>query len=150
MTAFIALVAGLLFGLGLLLSGMTNPANVMTFLDVTGAWRPSLALTMAAAVAIALPAFAIVRTRGRSLRGIAVPPLDRPRVDRPLLLGSAIFGAGWGLSGICPGPGLILLVSGDPRAYVFVVGIAVGVFAAGAVVRRGGDLVVGAAPSQRP
>ena len=131
MTAVVALVAGLLFGLGLLLSGMTDPANIIAFLDVTGAWRPSLALTMTAAFAVALPAFTFARVRGVSLRNVLIPQNDRFRIDRPLLLGSAIFGAGWGLSGICPGPGLMLLAGGDTRAYLFVAGVAVGVFAAG-------------------
>jgi uncharacterized membrane protein YedE/YeeE len=134
-TAVIALVAGVLFGLGLLVSGMSNPANVLAFLDVTGDWRPSLAFTMAAAVAIALPAFAIARVRGTSLRQHAIPPIDRFRIDRSLVLGSAIFGVGWGLSGICPGPGLILLASGDSRAYVFAVGVALGIFAARGIAR---------------
>lgn len=131
MTAVVALVAGLLFGLGLLVSGMTNPANIIAFLDVTGAWRPSLALTMTAAFAVALPAFTIARIRGVSLRNVPISLNDRFRIDRPLLLGSAIFGVGWGLSGICPGPGLMLLAGGDTRAYIFVAGVAVGVYAAG-------------------
>jgi uncharacterized membrane protein YedE/YeeE len=150
MTAVIALAAGVLFGFGLLLSGMTNPANVTAFLDVTGAWQPSLALTMAAAVAIALPAFAFVRIRGRSLRGISVPPIDRLRVDGSLVLGSAVFGAGWGLSGICPGPGLMLLVSGDSRAFLFTAGVAFGVFAAGAIARRDSGATPGAASPPVP
>lgn len=135
MTAVIALVAGGLFGLGLLVSGMTNPANVLAFLDVTGDWRPSLAFTMAAAVAIALPAFGIARARGTSLRQHAISPIDRFRVDRSLVAGSAVFGVGWGLSGICPGPGLILLASGDPRAYVFAAGVTLGIFAARGIAR---------------
>lgn len=135
MTALIALVAGVLFGLGLLVSGMTNPANVLAFLDIAGDWRPSLAFTMAAAVAIALPAFAIARARGSSLRQHAIPPTDRFRIDRSLVVGSAVFGVGWGLSGICPGPGLILLASGDPRAYVFAAGVALGTFAARGIAR---------------
>lgn len=150
MTAVIALIAGLLFGLGLLVSGMTNPANVVAFLDVTGAWRPSLAYTMAAAVSMALPAFAIVRARGTALRGIAVRRAGRLRIDAALLLGSAIFGAGWGLSGICPGPGLILLVSGDSRAYIFLAGVASGVLAAAAVAHRGGERAPSAAQSELP
>lgn len=129
MTALVALLAGLLFGAGLLISGMTNPANIIGFLDVAGHWQASLAITMAAAVAVAMPAFAVVRRRGRSLRGRTVTPIDRTRLDAPLLLGSAVFGIGWGLSGICPGPGLILLTSGDVRAFVFVVGATLGTVA---------------------
>jgi uncharacterized membrane protein YedE/YeeE len=126
MTAVVALIAGLLFGIGLLLSGMTNPANVVAFLDVTGVWRPSLAYTMAGAVVVALPAFTLIRRRGRSLRGRPIRPIDRTRMDSPLLLGSAMFGIGWGLSGICPGPALILLTTGDPRAWVFFAGLVLG------------------------
>jgi hypothetical protein len=150
MTAVIALVAGLLFGLGLLLSGMTNPANIIAFLDVTGAWRPSLALTMTAAFAVALPAFTVARIRGVSLRNLLIPQSDRFRIDRPLLLGSTIFGVGWGLSGICPGPGLMLLAGGDSRAYIFVLGVAAGVFAAGRFSRLRNGTVTGDVRTNRP
>ena len=131
MTALVALVAGLLFGSGLLLSGMTNPANIIAFLDVGGTWRPALAFTMAGAIAIALPAFALVRARGTSLIGVATSFASRTEIDRPLLLGSAVFGVGWGLSGICPGPGLIVLASGDGRAFAFVGGMVLGMITAG-------------------
>jgi uncharacterized membrane protein YedE/YeeE len=127
MTGFIALAVGIVFGSGLMLSGMTNPANVLAFLDVTGDWHPALMFTMAAAIAVALPAYAIARRRGRSLRG---DPIGGPeyRIDGPLLVGSAIFGVGWGLSGICPGPGLILLSSGSLNAVIFVGGVVAGIF----------------------
>jgi len=131
-TALLSLIAGILFGAGLLLSGMTNPANVIAFLDLTGAWRPSLAFTMASAIAVALPAYAIVRARGASLRGAAVPARDRSRIDWPLLLGSAIFGVGWGLSGICPGPGVVLLAGGTAQAVAFVTGLIGGALLEGA------------------
>lgn len=137
MTAVIALLAGMLFGAGLLLSGMTNPANIIAFLDVAGHWQVSLVLTMAAAIVVALPAFAYVRRRGRSLGGNPIVAIDRLLIDRPLLLGSAIFGIGWGLSGICPGPGLVLLTSLDPRAFVFVAGVSVGALAM-TLARRSG------------
>lgn len=127
MTALVALLAGMLFGAGLLLSGMTNPANVLAFLDVTGEWRPSLLYTMAAAIAVAAPAFAVVRRRGTSLRGDVVAAW-KSRVDARLLAGSAIFGIGWGLSGICPGPGLVLLATGTVQALAFVGGVLAGTF----------------------
>jgi uncharacterized membrane protein YedE/YeeE len=126
-----ALIAGLLFGAGLLLSGMTNPSNVYAFLDVTGHWQPSLAFTMAAAVAVALPAYQLAHRRQRSLLGIAIEWPDRLRIDRSLVLGSAIFGIGWGLSGICPGPGLILLTRPGLHAAAFFVGIVLGSLVAG-------------------
>jgi uncharacterized membrane protein YedE/YeeE len=130
MNALVALLAGLLFGTGLLLSGMTDPANVLGFLDVTGAWRPGLALVMAGAVALALPAFAFVRHRGRSLRGVVLLKTNQLNIDQPLLLGSSVFGIGWGLSGICPGPGVILLASGVPGASIFAISLIVGIYAA--------------------
>jgi hypothetical protein len=136
-TTLVALIAGLLFGSGLLVSGMTNPSNVIAFLDIGGAWRPALAFTMAAAVGIALPACAVVRSRGTSLRGAVVALASRRRIDGSLLLGSAVFGVGWGLSGICPGPGLIVLASGDWRAFAFVGGLVLGMISTGAV--RDGD-----------
>ena len=137
MTTLVALVAGLLFGSGLLLSGMTNPANVVAFLDFGGAWRPALAFTMAGAIAVALPAYAIVRARGTSLRGVVVALASRTRIDRPLLVGSAVFGVGWGWSGMCPGPGLIVLASGDWRAFAFVGGMVFGMLASGALREAG-------------
>src|SRR3984885_13537624 len=111
MTAIVAFLAGALFGCGLLLSGMTNPANVMAFLDVTGDWRPALAFTMAAAVAVALPAYALTRNHGTSLRGHAIRTIDGTRLDSSLLLGSAIFGVGWVWGGIGQVPGLFLFPS---------------------------------------
>ena len=114
-----ALFAGLLFGGGLLLSGMTDPANVLGFLDFFGAWRPQLALVMAAAVSVTAPAFLFVRRRGRGVRGDRIELPDRLRIDGPLVLGAALFGIGWGLSGICPGPGIVLLSTGSGIAFVF-------------------------------
>jgi uncharacterized membrane protein YedE/YeeE len=129
MTALFALVAGLLFGGGLLLSGMTDPANVLAFLDVGGQWSPSLAFTMAAAISVALPAFAFARRTGRSLRGVTLDATDRARIDGSLIWGSSLFGIGWGLSGVCPGPGIILVATGAPHAIVFAIGYVVGVYA---------------------
>jgi uncharacterized protein len=125
-----ALIAGLLFGAGLLVSGMTNPSNVYAFLDVTGHWQPSLAFTMAAAVAVALPAYHLAHRRARSVLGMRIAWPDRFTIDRPLVLGSAIFGIGWGLSGICPGPGLVLLTRPGLHAVSFFVGIVLGSVAA--------------------
>jgi len=131
MTALIALVAGLLFGAGLLLSGMTDPANVLSFLDIGGSWSPSLALTLSAAVAVALPAFAIATRRGRSLTGAVMAVSRRAPIDAKLLWGSSLFGIGWGLAGVCPGPGLILVASGAPGAIVFGIGYVIGVYSVG-------------------
>lgn len=123
-----ALVAGLLFGYGLLVSGMTDPANVLGFLDIFGEWRPQLAFVMGAAVLTAAPSFWFVRHNRRNLLGAAVELPDRRRIDRPLLSGAAIFGVGWGLSGICPGPGLVLLASGNGMAYLFMAAVIAGMW----------------------
>ena len=115
-----ALIAGLLFGSGLLVSGMLEPANVLGFLDVFGEWRPQLALVMGGAIVVAAPAFMYLRRRGRNVFGEATELPDRRRIDAPLLLGATVFGLGWGLVGICPGPGIALLATRDTRVFWFV------------------------------
>jgi len=107
-----AALSGLLFGLGLAVSGMADPDKVLAFLDPLGAWDPSLALVMGGALAVALPGFAWVRRRGHALCGVLQLPTNT-RVDRDLLLGAAIFGIGWGLAGYCPGPALAGLGRGS-------------------------------------
>jgi uncharacterized membrane protein YedE/YeeE len=123
-----ALVAGLLFGAGLLVSGMTNPANVLGFLDIFGEWRPQLAFVMGAAVVTAAPSFWFVRRSQRSLLGAPVDLPDRRRIDKLLLAGATMFGVGWGLSGICPGPGIVLLASGHGMAYLFMGAVIAGMW----------------------
>src|SRR5258705_2523963 len=98
--------AGFVFGLGLLASGMANPAKVLGFLDLAGAWDPSLALVMAGAVAVGAGAFAFMKKRTRTLLGAPVLLPGARGIDRRLILGSLVFGVGWGLAGICPGPPL--------------------------------------------
>jgi len=124
-----ALLAGMLFGLGLLLSRMCDPQRVLAFLDVAGHWNPALAFTMGGAILVAAPAYWYVRRRHRDLRGQATTLPNRFKVDPPLIAGSAVFGIGWGLSGICPGPGLLLLTGGSVQSVVFVVGVVAGFFA---------------------
>lgn len=122
---------GVLFGVGLLVSGMTDPSRVLAFLDVAGAWNPALALVMGAAVGVALPGFALVKRRGVSVLG---DPVELPggfRIDARLLCGAAIFGLGWGLSGICPGPALVLLGQTPARAGAFVAALIAGAWIAG-------------------
>ncbi|PJK07050.1 hypothetical protein CO610_09455 [Lysobacteraceae bacterium NML95-0200] len=104
MKPIIALIAGLLFGLGLAISGMANPYKVQNFLDLAGHWDPSLALVMAAALAITTPGFWLLRRRERAFSGDAMPTPANGEISRPLLIGSALFGIGWGLAGYCPGP----------------------------------------------
>jgi uncharacterized membrane protein YedE/YeeE len=124
-----ALIAGILFGSGLLLSRMCDPQRVLAFLDVAGEWNPALAFTMGGAILIAVPAFWYVRSRHRNLLGEATELPDRFKINSALVVGSAIFGLGWGLSGICPGPSLLLLTGGSVRSVVFVVGVIAGFFA---------------------
>jgi uncharacterized protein len=118
-----ALLAGILFGSGLLLSRMCDPQRVLGFLDVAGRWNPALAFTMGGAIFIATPAFFYVRRRRVDLLGVITQLPDRFKIDRRLITGSAIFGIGWGLSGICPGPGLLLLTGGTVQSVVFVCGL---------------------------
>ena len=121
-----ALLAGTLFGLGLAVSGMTDPDKVLNFLDIGGHWDPSLALVMAAALAVAIPGHAWVRKRGRSSCGDALQLPDNTRIDARLLLGSVLFGVGWGIAGFCPGPALANLARGTSDALVFFISLLAG------------------------
>src|SRR6185436_12701979 len=131
-----ALFAGILFGAGLVISGMTDPANVLGFLDLFGEWRPQLAVVMAGAALAAAPAYLYVRRRHRSLLGEDVTLPDRTKIDAPLLTGAAIFGIGWGLAGICPGPGIALLASGRPMAWIFFAAVCPGLVLGPLLLRR--------------
>ena len=124
-----ALVAGLLFGTGLLISGMADPAIVLAFLDVGGDWNPALAFTMGGAIAVLAPVAYLVRRRRSRGVGSGGPAVTPKRIDRPLVIGAIIFGVGWGLSGICPGPGLLLLTTLAPGALVFIGAMLVGMVA---------------------
>jgi uncharacterized membrane protein YedE/YeeE len=124
-----ALLAGLLFGSGLLLSRMCDPQRVLAFLDVAGRWNPALAFTMGGAIIVAAPAFLYVRRRHVDLRGRTAELPNRFTIDRRLIIGSAIFGVGWGLSGICPGPALLLLTGGTIQSIVFICGVVAGFYA---------------------
>ncbi|GGP24647.1 DUF6691 family protein [Silvimonas amylolytica] len=126
MSILFAALSGLVFGLGLILSGMANPAKVTGFLDLAGLWDPSLALVMGGAIAVALPLFRLARKRTQAVTG---DPFQWPRkthIDKPLLLGALIFGAGWGLAGICPGPALVLVGAGIPQGIAFTVAMLAG------------------------
>lgn len=121
-----AFIAGLLFGLGLLVSGMADPHKVLGFLDLAGAWDPSLALVMGGAVGVGLLPFALARHRERSWLGepMRLPVLTR--IDARLVVGSLLFGVGWGLAGLCPGPALLLFSLAQPKAVGFVAAMLVG------------------------
>lgn len=115
-----ALLAGLVFGLGLILAGMTDPGKVLGFLDLAGAWDPTLACVMGGAILVGAPAFRYAGTRPTTLLGSALHLPGNRVIDHRLLLGALTFGVGWGLAGICPGPALALVASGAPQVLLFV------------------------------
>ncbi|MBO0493858.1 YeeE/YedE family protein [Pseudomonas sp. Marseille-Q1929] len=121
-----ALMAGLIFGLGLYLSGMTDPAKVLAFLDLAGDWDPSLALVMAGALAVSSVAFFFARRRQVSLLGAPLQIPTNRKIDRRLVLGSLLFGMGWAIAGLCPGPALALLLTGHWQVVVFTLAMLVG------------------------
>jgi uncharacterized protein len=126
MTVFTSLLAGLVFGLGLIVSGMANPAKIQGFLDLAGRWDPSLAFVMAGAIAVGVIAFAMANKRTVSFIGAEMKLPAARHIDRRLVVGSVLFGIGWGLVGFCPGPGLVALGMGEPKAVVFVAAMLVG------------------------
>lgn len=117
---------GLLFGLGLLLSGMTDPGKVLGFLDLFGTWDPSLALVMGGAIAVGFFAFALARKRTTNILGGALHLPTSKEIDKRLVIGGLTFGAGWGLAGFCPGPGIVSMASGQTKAALFVAAMIVG------------------------
>lgn len=119
-------LAGLLLGLGLILSGMANPGKVVGFLDVTGAWDPSLGLVMGGGLIVGAIGFALLRQQRKTLLG---EPLNLPEnrvINLRLIAGSVLFGIGWGLTGICPGPGLVLLGAGVDAGVVYILALLAG------------------------
>ena len=126
MSQLFALLSGLVFGIGLILAGMTNPLKVKAFLDLAGAWDPSLALVMGGAIALGVFVFARAAKRERSWTGTPMEIPDIRTIDTRLVLGGVLFGAGWGIGGFCPGPALVALGSGMGAAAVFVLAMVVG------------------------
>ena len=126
MATALALFAGLLFGIGLIVSGMANPAKVQGFLDLAGPWDPSLAFVMMGAIAIGALAFRLARRRQLSFLGLPLQWPANTQVTLRLLLGSAAFGVGWGLAGFCPGPALVALGAGYAKAGGFVAAMVLG------------------------
>jgi uncharacterized protein len=120
------LAAGLVFGLGLIAAGMTDPDKVLAFLDLAGAWDPSLALVMGGAIAVALVPFAWVKRQGRTLAGEPVQWPAARGIDARLLLGGLLFGIGWGLAGLCPGPAVVALAAGLSDVWMFVLAMLAG------------------------
>ncbi|MBM3407494.1 MAG: hypothetical protein FJY25_09190 [Betaproteobacteria bacterium] len=117
---------GLLFGVGLILAGMTDPAKVIGFLDLAGAWDPSLAFVMGGAILVGLFAFGVAKRRTTSVFGGAMQLPTSRDIDRRLVAGSLMFGAGWGLAGFCPGPALVSVGAGQPKAVVFTLAMLLG------------------------
>ena len=117
---------GILFGLGLMISGMSNPQKILNFLDITGKWDPSLLFVMGGAVVVGLAGFYIVSQRSVAFFGGALHIPARRAITKPLLIGSFIFGTGWGIAGFCPGPALVSLGSGQLKALVFVIAMLLG------------------------
>lgn len=126
MLVFASWLSGLVFGLGLIVSGMANPAKVLGFLDLTGAWDPSLAFVMGGAIGVGMVAFFVAGRRKRSLLGAEMKLPTARHIDRRLVLGGLAFGVGWGVAGFCPGPALVAVGMGEPKALVFVAAMLVG------------------------
>ena len=122
----IGLLAGLLFGIGLLISGMTDPTKVQGFLDVFGAWDISLALVMSGGLIVAIVGVQLAKRQQSSWIGTLIELPSKTTINKKLLIGAMLFGIGWGLVGICPGPGIVLLGTGQWQAYVFIPAMIVG------------------------
>ena len=122
----IGLLAGLLFGFGLLISGMTDPVKVQGFLDVFGAWDISLALVMGGGLAVAIIGVQLAKRQQSSWIGTLIEMPTKTTINKKLLIGAMLFGIGWGLVGICPGPGIVLLGTGQWQAYVFIPAMIIG------------------------
>lgn len=119
-------IVGLLFGLGLLLSGMTDPGKVQSFLDLAGAWDPSLAFVMGGGILVGVVAFGLAKKRTTNFLGGALHLPTATHIDKGLVLGGLLFGAGWGLAGFCPGPALVSMAAGQDKALVFVLAMLLG------------------------
>jgi uncharacterized membrane protein YedE/YeeE len=138
MRRLMAFLAGLIFGIGLLTAGMANPAKVLAFLDLGGAWDPSLALVMAAAIGMAFLPFSWARTQHVSVLGAPMQLPGKRELDRRLIGGSLLFGIGWGIAGICPGPAVAILLTGRWQVLLFVAAMLVGMLVFAALERRRG------------
>ena len=122
----VAFLSGLIFGIGLILSRMADPAKVLNYLDITGNWDPSLAFVMIGAIAVGLVGFYLARKRPASLLDTPIQLPTATRIDKRLVLGSSLFGTGWGLAGICPGPAIVTLSAGMAPALIFVISMLFG------------------------
>ncbi|MFM7028125.1 MAG: DUF6691 family protein [Chakrabartia sp.] len=132
----IAFIMGLIFGVGLLVSGMTSPDRVRGFLDIAGQWDPSLAFVMGGAVLTAMPLFRLSRARAKPIAGDAFDSPATMRIDPRLVGGAALFGMGWGLVGICPGPALVGFALNPSAIFVFVAAMVAGLTFSSRVLRK--------------
>ena len=126
MNIFFSWLTGLIFGIGLIIAGMTNPAKVLGFLDITGLWDPSLAFVMVGGIMIASIGFLVAKKRTQSLLGLQMRFPTGKKIDRPLIIGGIMFGIGWGIAGICPGPALVLVGGGVFKGVIFVIAMLLG------------------------
>lgn len=126
MTLITSFLSGLVFGIGLIVAGMANPAKVKGFLDLAGNWDPSLALVMAGAIGVGLIAFRVAHNRMETMLGVELKLPRNVHIDRRLVLGSVLFGIGWGIGGFCPGPGIVAVGAGEIKAVVFAVSMIAG------------------------
>ena len=131
-----ALLAGLLFGAGLTVSGMINPAKIISFLDVSGAWDPSLLLVMGAALAVSFIGYRITLARARPILEEKFQLPSATKIDRPLIIGAALFGVGWGLGGLCPGPAISAAALGKGEIYIFLVALVAGMLLKDGFVKK--------------
>ncbi|WDD99224.1 YeeE/YedE family protein [Thalassomonas actiniarum] len=136
MQLLIALFCGVLFGVGLLVSQMANPDKVLSFLDISGHWDPSLLLVMASALLVYVPGYLLlVRRREKPLVAEDFSLPQKRQIDKPLLLGAVVFGTGWGLAGICPGPAVVNLSGGDVKIFAFIAFMLAGMWCSGLISR---------------
>ncbi len=145
MQRFSEFLVGLVFGWGLLIAGMTDPGKVIGFLDLAGAWDPSLAFVMGGGILVGLVGFTLAKKRTQSFLGSALHLPTSRDIDRRLVLGSLTFGAGWGLAGFCPGPGIVAMGAGESKAALFVVAMIAGMLVFEVLERRARDAAARAA-----
>ena len=146
MYAFCSFIAGLVFGIGLIVSEMVSPVKVLGFLDLAGNWDPSLALVMAGAITVGVIAYAVARTRTETFLGTTMRLPQTRNLDGRLVLGSLVFGIGWGLAGFGPGPALVALGTGHVKAFIFVVAMIAGMAIYEFAERKRAQKTAGAAP----
>jgi uncharacterized membrane protein YedE/YeeE len=140
MRGIVSLVSGLIFGIGLIVSGMTNPAKIQNFLDIFGTWDPSLMFVMGGAIAVTMPGFLFLKTKEKPLFAPDFGWPSRTDLDLKLIFGSSVFGFGWGLGGFCPGPALTALPGGLSETVLFVVAMVAGIWGSNLLDHRRAQL----------